>query len=739
MSNLSRRDFLKLTFLGVAGAATACSPKSPESPSGSEMIYTNHPLNTQNIEASIRTSNVEVAEFGSCGASCDFRTITLLPNRFDEAQCYPIFSGLLPTAEQRNQINSIKDIYSAAEKIMLIQKRGPSGWETVTLPPSVSQLGMSIAIDTLLNESLNLNLGEETPELIMAKAKLWGGFNSRATTPEQALAIIDEVLPDPIKSERAKTNLEFLRSLSSDIPENVSMDLAIDILRASLRPVSGASDFGLFSEVAKQSGIEGAIFVPKETAFDKGIKAWKELTIPLVAKPDIIFVERNTALSGLTSKVLVRHQKDADKKRNGVIDFSGKYATAGKDIVTQWEEGGCFDVIDPNSSEYRREVEYFKINTGETLLAGEVLRILKVRPDKMRSYLIPNKTVGLSQWTHGWGLPTFEDRYDSEGKKLATPEIKVMTFRPMMRDFFLGISAIQPRDQWWTNWLVDYTEEANRLLSLGINEMSQIGAFSPLDSLSRFMMGYHDALQQNLFWMPSSPLVQGRLLSWFYDLSIDDKNDPQLNLLTAVDDIQFFDLSAEQNPNWVHKLATRLNKVLRKEVLPETDIIKVTPTLEHTGVQSLLKRGEMVPISTLINIGGVEYVAVGQVVRDENKTNAAINEWDAHSESTFFNNLRNFLLGDSITKVMVIKYEDALKKGLTLDPDPNFIEAMAVIAKTLIIAGSIVSVIATPVVTGTAVGTAVTTSGMAVRSSFDKIVGFFAGVGSNVMQAIIRR
>jgi len=96
-------------------------------------------------------------------------------------------------------------------------------------------------------------------------------------------------------------------------------------------------------------------------------------------------------------------------------------------------------------------------------------------------------------------------------------------------------------------------------------------------------------------------------------------------------------------------------------------------------------------------------------------------------------------LGDSITKVMVIKYEDALKKGLTLDPDPNFIEAMAVIAKTLIIAGSIVSVIATPVVTGTAVGTAVTTSGMAVRSSFDKIVGFFAGVGSNVMQAIIRR
>lgn len=733
MSNLSRRDFLNVgkilaAAIGVTAFDSRCAPKNGETQSGQEtMIYTNHPLNSQNIEVSIRTGNVEVAEFGSCGASCDFRTITLLPNHFDEAQCYPIFPGILPTSEQKDEINRIKNIYNNAEKIILVQKRGPSGWETVTLPPSVSQLGISVDINNMLNDSLGVTDGEGNADTIQAKAILWGAFNSRGSTDQQAIDIVNQAISDPVINAKIKGYLPVIRSLYADIPENVSMELATDILRAGLKPVSGAKDFTLFSQVAQNAGIEGAIFVPKETAFDKGIKAWKELTIPLIAKPDIIFVERDTAFGGLTSKVLVRHQKDADKKNNGVLDFSGRCATAGKDIVTQWEERGCFDVLDPTSTEYQREVEYFKINTGETLLTGEVLRILKVRPDKMRSYLIPNKTVGLSQWTHGWGMPTFEDRYDSEGKKLATPEIKVMTFRPMMRDFFVGISATQSRDQFWTNWLVDYTEEANRLLSLGINEMSQIGAFSPLDSLSRFMMGYHDALQQNLFWMPSSPLVQARLLSYFYDLSVDDKNDPQLNLLTAVDDIQLFDLSAEQNPNWIHKLAQTVNKVLRKDVLPEIDTIKVAPTLDSNSVQALLKKGEMVPVSTLINIGGVEYVAVGQVMRDENKTQMAINEWDAHSESNFFNNFKNLLLGDSTTKVMVIKYEDALKKGLILDPDPNFIEAMAVIAKTLIVAGSLVYVVAAPVAAGAIVGTSVTATGMAVRNSIGKVFNFITG------------
>jgi hypothetical protein len=126
-------------------------------------------------------------------------------------------------------------------------------------------------------------------------------------------------------------------------------------------------------------------------------------------------------------------------------------------------------------------------------------------------------------------------------------------------------------------------------------------------------------------------------------------------------------------------------------------------------------------------------------MHDENRTNTAINEWDSNSNSSFFNNLRNWALNDSLTKVMVIKYEDALKLGLVLDPDPNLLEAIVAITKTLIIAGSIISAIAFPAATGGFVGGTITAGGMAVRGGFSKIANFFAGIGSSVMQAITQR
>lgn len=738
MSGLSRREFLKLTGAAALGLLTGCGSGESNAVPDNELdiAWNVHALNADNIrETYLSNASLEVVGFGpfdKASQTYQYRAVILPRHKFDETSCYPASNRVFPSDREKELRNRIEKIYDGAEAVMVLQQQGLNGWEPMTLPTSVGQLKISVEISGYLESVFGVGNEKETPEVIEAKARMYGAFNPRSTTDAQAAEIVDQLIKDPIRNAGAKEFLPAVRSLWADIPENVPLDIALNILRAGLSPVSGVENFDEFYDVAINSGIADAVFIPRATPYDEGVKALDKLKMELGRKPDVFFVERDTLFSeglpGTPSKVMVRHDPgDLEENRNkdGVFDLDGKYATSNADMVRQWEEMGCFDVLDPNSSEYQDAVEFFKINTKGNWVQGEVLRILRVKKDMMSYFLVPNKFIGDTKVSGGFGMPVFKNYFDSEGNRLEIPEPKVMVFREMMRDKS-GIKSIQPRDQIWSNWITEWTEGANKLLNLGVHEISRIGACSPIEMLSRFLMGYHDVMRRNQFWMWSSPRGQAVLLDWFYGVLVDDKGDKleQTNLLTAVEDIQVYQLSAENYAGWIKKLGKMANNLIRKDILPEEDVVSVNPALEDDGIGMVIKKGEMVPTTKIINIAGELFVTVGPIVRDENATNMALNEWGANPQSGFWNGVRNWALNDSIKGVLAIKYEDALKRGLILDPDPNLLEALKTIAKTLIIAGSVVYWIAAPVSAGATVGAAITASGTAVRAAIGRIFNF---------------
>jgi len=722
-------------FLSVV--ESACSPERTSISDGElDIAWNIHPLNKEYLrEENISNADLEVVGFGpfdKINQSYQYRAVTLPRHKFDENSCYPVSNRALPSDNEKELRKRVKAIYDGAEAVMVLQQQGLNGWEPMTLPTSASQLKVSIEVSDYLESVFGVENEKETSGITEAKAKIYGAFNSRSTTDEQAVEIVDRLIQDPIRNAGVKELLPTIRSLWADIPENVPLDIAVNILRAGLNPVSGVKTFSEFFDVAKNSGIENAVFIPRTTQYDEGVKALEKLKMELGRKPDVFFIERNDfnfeQVPGPRSKVMVRHDPgdlEENRARDGIFDLDGKYANSNADMVRQWEEKSCFEVLDPNSLDYQDAVDFFKINTGGNWVQGEVLRILRVKKDMMSYFLVPNKFIGDSKASGGFGMPIVLDNFDNEGNQLETPEPKVMIFREMMRNRS-GIQSIQSRDQIWSNWITEWTDGANKLLDLGVHEISRIGACSPIEMLSRFLMGYHDVMRRNQFWMWSSPRGQAVLLDWFYGVLIDDKGDKleQTNLLTAVEDIEVYQLSAENYAGWIKKIGRRANDLFRKDLLPEEDAVAILPAIEDDGTKMLIKKGEMVPTTKLLNIGGELFVTVGPIVRDENATNRAVNEWGANPQSGFWNGVRNWALNDSIKGVLAIRYKDALKKGLILDSDPNLLEAIKTIAKTIIIAGSVVYWIAAPVLAGTVVGSAITASGLAVRASIGRIFNF---------------
>ncbi|KKP47899.1 MAG: hypothetical protein UR39_C0002G0002 [Candidatus Woesebacteria bacterium GW2011_GWA1_33_30] len=733
MTTFFRRDFLKLMGITAGSLVLTACGNSKEGDSGGfsgdelDIAWNIHALNVDNLrDAYLSNTNLEVVSFGPFDKSSQtyqYRAVILPRDRFDETSCYPASNKVFPSDAEKELRDKIREIYDGAEAVMVLQQQGLNGWEPMTLPTSVSQLKISVEISNYLVSLFGVENGKETPEVIEAKARMYGAFNPRSTTDEQANEIVDRLIEDPIRNIGVKEILPAVRSLWADIPENVPLDIAVNILRAGLSPVSGTDTFNEFHNVAVKSGYADAVFIPRATAYDEGVKALEKLKMELGRKPEVYFIERHT-MYGLTSKVMVRHDPgdlEENRKKDGVFDLDGKYATSNSDMVKQWEEKGCFEVLDPNSLEYQDAVDFFRINTKSNLIRGEVQRILRVKKDMMSYFLVPNKFIGDSKVSGGFGMPVFMDNFDSEGKQLQVPEPKVMVFREMMRDK-LGIQSIQPRDQVWSNWITEWTESANKLLDLGVHEISRIGACSPIEMLSRFLIGYHDVMRRNQFWMWSSSRGQAVLLDWFYGVLVDDKGSKlkETNLLTAVDDIEVYQLTADNYAGWIKKLAKMANNLFRKDILPEEDVVSVGSALEDDGTRMIIKKGEMVPTTRLINIGGDLFVTVGPIMKDENATNMALNEWGANPQSGFWNGVRNWGLNDSIKGVLAIRYEDALKKGLILDPDPNLLEAVKKIAATLIIAGSVVYWIAAPV----SAGAVVTAGGLAVRTAIGRIFNF---------------
>lgn len=379
----SRRDFVKTAAAGFGALALAlagCGTKNSDSPA--EIRWNE----VQNLDwDEIPGEEIRV------GDEYIWKVVEFKPSRFT-----PVWGGgLLINQESADKYHKATNALEECESVLVVKRKAlveGSTWEDVSLPPSENIHDLNNRLgeqsQALMAKFLPENTTREAyiANILVPYAKSLA-FNNSITVDQKFGEIMKYFDRNKILGNFEKDIMDILNT-TREIPPNTDLDLLLKIVQASMSPFNQQQHEGL-REVANNSGIRGAIFVPKlNPEVQNSIGKFKELFFEIPKKPSVWKITYVNNWGETVTSMAVSY--DDDNRANvrlecTPINLQGRVCQEIAGNRMNFRKVPNFSLMDKNNI------------SGTIGGIEEIIGLEQLDPSDVRYFIQPNNFVGKSK------------------------------------------------------------------------------------------------------------------------------------------------------------------------------------------------------------------------------------------------------------------------------------------------------------------------------------------------------
>lgn len=665
--HLSRRDFLKLgTLVGMSLTAanflTACGEGVfvTETVPGVDKLK---PLDPAGLDMLIFSKLPEVLpNYFDRAARIGNSENWIVPVPVTRAGLSVTTETTVPTGLQKDTLDQVSAILNDYETALVIVE--PDGRP---LPPT------SFSTEHLKRLSIGLNPDHLKTDLLpdaaeFAQQRLLGYFSDR----DFDLSDQTEFMQNHIKPESIPLITETINKFRTnhiDFPDNLSVNQISQEWTALLGQSQAAGNIKNVYEVISRLAAQDAILIPKLSPGykEKLDRLSGEHFNQIPNQPDIYHV--TTQYTHIDGSVFTADHLIARGSENGVA-WNHIFPLPKSDTPI-FNTDSWTDVLnDPNvgAAATRRDIGQFE-NALDWINPTDI-EMKQVPPDRLRAFLVPDKLRGTT------GIPA--DGADTQiiygittARKLTEQQIYFATSKGIYPQTHVDPLA-------FITWVTDITPAVDAAKSLGITQLDKQFSLSPQKMLA-LNVGQGTILNDQVIgadaFVSQSPTIQGLIGQLLANEVYGSGNAKNANVYKAHLDTQIIKVDYEKailvqdaiSKIWNESLPGDYARAVLTIPIPYQS--KTENVLESASVTPvIIAQGETIPVGNLVEISPGEYIV-----------------------PIFSKDLKTIVTNDGVLEtgtIYGIPLQEAVTKGICIDPDNNIKEAMIQLAQIMGIAVS---------------------------------------------------